>query len=100
MVPAASSLALESKGAKDRWFGEDKAMHLFACLYLSSGAALALEAGHTKEDVALISAFSGAVLVGIGKEIWDMVHPGQPSWKDLTADVIGAGLGVLLVRAF
>jgi putative lipoprotein len=43
-----------------------------------------------------------AILVGAGKEGWDAMGHGDPSWKDFTWDVAGALVGVglsLLVDA-
>ena len=38
------------------------------------------------------------LLIGIGKEIYDLAHPDKHSaeWKDLICDVVGIGLGVII----
>lgn len=37
-----------------------------------------------------------AAVASIGKEVWDKYHGGVPSWADLSADLIGVGLGTVL----
>jgi len=37
---------------------------------------------------------------GIAKELWDLDGHGDPSWRDLTWDLIGATTGVLVSVAF
>jgi len=63
---------------------------------LSSAGYLALKVQHNDNDVALVSSIGFSVAVGIGKEVYDIYHPGHPSWKDLAADTLGAILGALM----
>ncbi len=78
----------------DGWFAADKADHFFTSAMLSCSAYLALRATHNDEPTALVSSLLGTLTVGIGKEVWDVFHPGTPSWKDLTADLLGTLLGI------
>jgi putative lipoprotein len=83
----------------DRWFAQDKANHFLGSLMLSSTAYLGLVANNNDHDQSLVGAIGGTVLIGIGKEIWDIYHPGTPSWRDLTADALGALIGGFAARA-
>ena len=40
-----------------------------------------------------------ALLVGIGKELWDIRY-GVPSWKDVLYDFIGAVIGASIALSF
>jgi len=83
----------------DPWFGRDKALHFGATVTIATagygGAALVTD-DRTKRVVAGASL---AMAAGIGKELWDLAGHGDPSWKDLTWDVIGTATGVLTARA-
>lgn len=60
----------------DKWTGKDKALHFGVCLVL-----------------AVINPIV-AVLVAIGKEIWDMEKPDNHFCiKDLVADAVGIAVG-------
>ncbi|HEX2657419.1 MAG TPA: hypothetical protein VHU40_04075 [Polyangia bacterium] len=83
----------------DPWFGRDKALHFGATGSLAlvgyGGAAL-----KTPEPWTRVAA--GATLglgVGIAKELYDLTGAGDPSWRDLTWDVVGTATGVLVARA-
>lgn len=86
-------------GSNDPWLGQDKANHLLVSVMLSSMSYLGLTAFNNDRDPSLIGAIGGTLVIGAGKEIWDMIHPGQPSWKDLTADAAGALIGGFAARA-
>jgi putative lipoprotein len=83
---------------RDSWFGQDKANHFLVSLMLSSSAYFGLTAGHLDSEASLLSAIGGTLALGITKEIWDMIHPGTPSWKDFTADAVGALVGGLAAK--
>ena len=59
----------------------------------------ALRAGHVPKRQATRTAAAGALLVGVGKELWDATGAGDPSWRDLAWDGLGVLVGVFLVRA-
>lgn len=80
----------------DPWLGRDKALHfgvssgIAATSYAAS--ALVLDArGH-----ALLAAGSFTLAVGVGKELLDLAGYGDPSWKDLAADLAGTLVGLAL----
>jgi putative lipoprotein len=83
----------------DRWLAPDKANHFLGSLMLSSATFLGFAATNNNHEQSLVAAIGGTILIGVGKEIWDMYHPGTPSWKDLTADALGALIGGLVARA-
>ena len=85
--------------APDAWLGRDKFDHVFVSAMLSSSAYLGLKVSSNEERAAFVSSLGMTIGVGAAKEIFDMVHPGHPSWKDLTADVLGAMAGALIARA-
>ena len=38
-----------------------------------------------------------ALLIGIGKEIWDKYHGGACNWHDVICDVAGIAVGLIIV---
>jgi uncharacterized protein YfiM (DUF2279 family) len=82
----------------DRWFAEDKANHFLVSMMLSSTIYLGLVANDNNHGQSLLGAITGTLIIGAGKEIWDKFHPGTPSWRDLTADAVGAIFGGLVAR--
>jgi uncharacterized protein YfiM (DUF2279 family) len=85
---------LSPRRRPDDWFTADKADHFFTSAMLSAGTYLALRVTHNDEPTAFVSSLTGTLTIGIGKEVWDVFHPGTPSWKDLTADLLGTLLGI------
>ncbi|MCA9648010.1 MAG: hypothetical protein H6718_24050 [Polyangiaceae bacterium] len=78
----------------DPWWGRDKALHFSVSAGLGAGG---YGAGALFFDSYGARALTGAALslsLGIGKEVYDATGAGDPSWKDLTWDVIGTGVGV------
>lgn len=88
--------------AEDRWWGADKGMHFGASLVITAG-------GHAVSGLWLDETWQRAVAgaslglgAGVGKELWDLAGHGDPSWRDLTWDVVGVATGTglaLLVEA-
>lgn len=82
-----------SARAEDAWLGRDKALHF--------GFSTALAAGGYAGSTFLVNepwqrAAAGAgfgMALGIGKEVYDATGHGDPSWRDLTWDLIGCTLG-------
>ncbi len=92
-VPDSAVNALQ-KSSRDLWLGKDKFDHALASAGLVAAQFYLL---HQELDVASARsrqiAVSGTLLLGVAKEIYDAVsHRGTPSWKDLVADLVGAGL--------
>jgi uncharacterized protein YfiM (DUF2279 family) len=86
--------------SKDPWLSPDKLDHLLFSATLASGGYLALKVtGHDENDALLLSAGSVAAL-GLMKEVFDIYRPsGQASWKDLTMDLVGVALGVVVANS-
>jgi putative lipoprotein len=97
------ALGLASASAKaseaDPWFGRDKALHfgLSAAIAVGGyGVGSALS-----DDYAPRAAVAGGLAfgAGVGKEIVDLAGYGDPSWRDLTWDLVGSLVGVGLSLA-
>lgn len=78
----------------DPWWGPDKALHFGVSAGLAGGAyglASPLVGGYG-ERLAIGSGV--ALTAGITKELIDLSGAGDPSWRDLTWDLIGTVVGV------
>jgi len=82
--------------ADDPWFGPDKGQHFAAGALVAFGAAegAALFTGSARARLGFGA--SAALLAGAGKELFDFFGHGDPSWRDLAWDALGAAAGVLL----
>ncbi|MDZ7312790.1 MAG: hypothetical protein ONB45_16115 [candidate division KSB1 bacterium] len=83
----------------DPWLGRDKFDHAFVSAGLVAAQfyffhqELDWKSGQSRQLAA-----SGALTIGIAKEIYDAIsRRGTPSWKDVLADVAGIGLAVGLL---
>ena len=88
-----------SFSVRDEWISADKFDHLLLSAMLASSAYLQLKVSHNGEDMAFVSCLGITLSLGVGKELYDVIHPGHPSWKDLAADAVGALFGALIVRS-
>jgi len=78
----------------DPWFGPDKALH-FTVSGLVTGGGYGMTAIFSDRVATRIAFGAGlGLIVGAGKELWDLSGHGDPSWKDFTWDVIGTAFGV------
>jgi len=84
----------------DPWFGQDKALHFGLSFALASGG-YALGVATTEERWAGVL-IGGGVALGLGatKEGLDAAGLGQPSWRDMAWNVVGAALGLGVSVAF
>ncbi len=83
----------------DPWLGRDKALHFGASFSLAAGG-YALAVPFTEGPGARAAFGAGvAVAAGIGKEAWDASGHGDPSWRDVTWDLIGAASGIVIASA-
>ena len=89
----------QSSSLKDPWIAPDKFDHLLLSALLSSSSYLQMKVHHNEPDAALVSSLGLTLTLGVGKELYDVIHPGHPSWKDLAADAVGALLGALVARS-
>lgn len=78
----------------DPWFGPDKALHFTLSGLIAGGGygATAIFDDHLATRVAFGAGLG--LVVGAGKELWDLAGHGDPSWRDFTWDVIGTAFGV------
>ncbi len=81
----------------DRWLAVDKYRHLTAsALLMGLSYNLARCEGRQKRHPAIVIGCSFSLSLGIAKEAWDAHRAGNyASLKDLAADIIGIGLGIL-----
>jgi putative lipoprotein len=83
----------------DEWWGRDKALHFTVSVGLSS-ASYALVAPLTEHREYRVMAAAGTSLaIGAGKEGYDALGNGDPSWRDFAWDVAGTAVGVLIAYA-
>jgi putative lipoprotein len=79
----------------DDWFGADKALH-FSVSALLAGTGYAAAAPFTERPGVRLGVGAGfALSLGIAKEIADAAGSGDPSWRDLTWDAVGTGVGLV-----
>lgn len=79
----------------DAWFGADKALH-FSVSAVLAGTGYGGAALFTDRTAVRLGAGAGLALsLGVVKEALDAAGAGNPSWRDLTWDVLGTGVGVL-----
>ncbi len=98
---AALSLAPRVSRAQteDPWLGPDKALHFSVSAAIAGGGYGVTAA--LDQDRPLRFAIGGALGVGAGvaKELLDLAGSGDPSWKDLTWDLLGVATGLALAFA-
>ena len=92
--------SLHSKSAvnKDSWLGVDKALHVTGSMIFMAAVSKNLQrrAAYSKQK-ALRVGFGLTFALGTVKEIWDgSKSDNYFSYKDLTADIIGACIGAFL----
>lgn len=85
-----------ARAEPDLWFGSDKAFHFGFSSGLAIGGYGAAITFSESPKVRVAFGASVAMLAGIGKELWDASGNGNPSWKDLTWDVLGTAVGVAI----
>ena len=76
---------------------QDKLLHAGGCYAISSSVSALVYDRTNNKNKSLIYGFSVAVLIGVAKEIYDIKH-GHADINDITADIVGAGLGVITIR--
>jgi putative lipoprotein len=84
---------------RDPWFGHDKALHFGASVMLASGGYAATSLVTDDRRVRLAVGGGFALSLGVAKELWDLEGHGDPSWRDLTWDVVGTVTGLALAAA-
>lgn len=90
------SLAAPARADDDPWTGKDKTLHFAVSGGISAGAYTGGAFLFDARRDALIFGGAVALAAGIGKEIADLAGAGDPSWKDLTWDVMGTVTGLAI----
>lgn len=83
----------------DPWLGKDKADHFIASAFLAGSCYYwgRTEFGHSHDNAVIFSLCSVGGL-GLAKEVYDgLSNRGTASWKDLLADFLGIGIGILIL---
>ena len=76
---------------------QDKLLHMGGSYVISSGVSAIVYNKTNNEKKALIYGLTTAMVIGLGKEIYDRKH-GNPDIKDMLANSVGASLGVITIR--
>lgn len=83
--------------ASAQFIQQDKLLHAGGCYAISSSVS-ALVYDKTKDRrKAILYGLTTSIFIGVAKEVYDIKH-GNPDIKDIAADVVGAGLGVITIR--
>ena len=81
---------------RDSWTGDDKLLHFSASAVLA-GLGYGVSSLFVSPRPARAATGAGAALTfGVGKELYDLSGYGTPSWRDLTWDVVGTGVGTAI----
>ena len=90
-------LVAGASGAEsDPWWGRDKALHFSACGMLAGDGYGTASVLSKRESTRVLAGFGLAVAAGVGKEVYDKTGHGDPSWRDLTWDVVGGATGAAI----
>ncbi len=99
-APFASALllapapALAAPPDPDPWFGPDKALHFTVSSLVAGGGYGMTSIFSDRVATRIVFGAGLGLVVGAGKEFWDLSGHGDPSWKDFAWDVIGTAFGV------
>ncbi|MCK4330143.1 hypothetical protein KAX02_09900 [candidate division WOR-3 bacterium] len=82
---------------QDRWISEDKFEHIFVSAFLLGTTYYMshYEFSCSERNASQI-AVGVSLSIGICKELYDLTCRGNPSYKDIFADIIGVVIGVLI----
>ena len=93
---AVPRIARADSANADPWFGRDKLLHFAASGSLAvvgyANASMLTES----RPVRVGAGAALAVGAGVAKELWDLDGHGDPSWRDLSWDLLGAATGLLI----
>ena len=82
--------------AEDEWLGADKALHFgVSAAIAAAGYGLAVPVWEERWQ-RVTCGVSLALTLGVAKELYDLATGGDPSWRDIAWDAIGAAAGALL----
>jgi uncharacterized protein YfiM (DUF2279 family) len=93
-----NQLTLAGEPPPDRWLAVDKLQHLIFSTHLSLlSYKVSRDSYHNTTATARAESIGLVFSLGIGKEFLDSHKPnGRFSYRDLIADALGIGLGLLL----
>lgn len=78
----------------DPWFGHDKTLHFTVSVGLGAGGYAGSALLFDEYWVRALSGAAFSLSMGVAKEVHDATGAGDPSWKDLTWDLVGTSVGV------
>lgn len=94
------STPLDSLQGIDRqngWLSEDKFEHIFFSSFLLGSSYYLYRNELNKSDASAREVGIGIALsIGISKELYDLADRGNPSFKDILADIVGIVVGILV----
>jgi putative lipoprotein len=91
-----ASSAAAGAAETDPWIGSDKALH-FAVSAGIAGAGYGVTTAFARDRWKALAIGGGAALAaGALKEGYDATGHGDPSWKDLGWDILGAAVGLAI----
>jgi len=93
------TFASASPSDPDPWFGEDKMLHFGVSAALASGGYAAASLIWEEPEERLLAGAGLALGLGAAKEVADLAGYGDPSWRDMTWNVAGTGVGLVLAWA-
>jgi putative lipoprotein len=100
LIALALSITLGSSSVAasepDPWFSSDKSAHFGVSAGIATASYLVAAACFDARGPALLTAGGVTIVVGAGKEAFDLAGFGTPSWKDFAWDGIGAVVGLAL----
>lgn len=97
----AEQIHSEFSGEKyaDKWLGGDKFKHFSAIAAAGTLSGLEMQRVSASKQDAVAVSITTAIIIGISKEIYDGTKPDNHfCYKDLTWDLLGAGLAVILLN--
>ncbi len=83
---------------EDPWFRIDKLEHIAASMIIQSWAHTTFRSRGASYGQASWGAAAVTATAGIGKELWDRMGHGDPSFRDLAADGVGLVAGAVIMR--
>jgi len=94
------SIEADSMDTSKKLIGFDKIQHTaVSCLLTLSGQYIFESKSDLKNKEALLFSASAAAGIGLAKELNDMnVREEQFDWGDMIANILGIGLGVLIIN--
>ena len=83
----------------DKWWGRDKAKHFLVSAFLAGACyKICHDEFHNKDEPSLCFSAGFTFSLGLAKEIHDETNPPKRfSYKDLVYDLLGIGVGLLIV---